>query len=68
MWLLKLKFWEIEISEKILKLDNAPAEAQIDRIYMIDPAGNLMMSFPSSAEPALINKDIKRLLKASQIG
>jgi len=27
-----------------------------------------MMSFPSSAEPALINKDIKRLLKASQIG
>jgi len=35
---------------------------------MIDPAGNLMMSFPSSAEPALINKDIKRLLKASQIG
>ena len=53
---------------KILKLDNAPAEAQVDRIYMIDPAGNLMMSFPSSAEPALINKDIKRLLKASQIG
>jgi len=53
---------------EILKLDNAPAEAQLDRIYMIDPAGNLMMSFPSSAEPALINKDIRRLLKASQIG
>ena len=53
---------------EILKLDNAPAEAQIDRIYMIDPAGNLMMSFPATAEPASINKDIKRLLKASQIG
>ena len=53
---------------EILKLDNAPVEAQIDRIYMIDPAGNLMMSFPASAEPASINKDIKRLLKASQIG
>ncbi|MBX2847985.1 MAG: hypothetical protein KTR16_06685 [Acidiferrobacterales bacterium] len=53
---------------KILKLDNAPAEAEIDRIYMIDPAGNLMMSYPAAAEPAQINKDIRRLLKASQIG
>ncbi len=53
---------------QILKIDNAPSEAQVDRIYMIDPAGNLMMSFPASAEPASINKDIKRLLKASQIG
>jgi len=53
---------------KILKLDSAPPEAQIDRIYMIDPAGNLMMSYPAGAEPAQINKDIRRLLKASQIG
>jgi len=52
----------------ILKLENAPVEAEVDRIYMIDPAGNLMMSYPASAEPAEINKDIRRLLKASQIG
>lgn len=53
---------------KILKLENAPIEAEKDRFYIIDPAGNLMMSYPPSADPNLIKKDIKRLLKASQIG
>jgi hypothetical protein len=53
---------------QILKLDDAPAAAQRDRFYIIDPAGNLMMSYPSSADPNLMKKDIKRLLKASQIG
>jgi len=52
----------------VLKLKDAPKEAEVDRIYMIDPAGNLMMSYPASAEPKQINKDIRRLLKASQIG
>jgi hypothetical protein len=53
---------------KILLLQDAPAEAQLDRFYIIDPAGNLMMSYPASADPNIIKKDIKRLLKASQIG
>ena len=53
---------------EILKLDNAPEEAQKDRFYIIDPAGNLMMSYPASADPNYIKKDIKRLLKTSQIG
>lgn len=53
---------------QILKLDDAPAEAQKDRFYIIDPAGNLMMSYPADADPSMIKKDIKRLLKASQIG
>ena len=53
---------------KILKLDDAPPEAEKDRFYIIDPAGNLMMSYPSTAEPGSIQKDIKRLLKTSQIG
>ena len=52
----------------VLKLDNAPIEAQTDRIYIIDPAGNLMMSYPAAAKPEQINKDIRRLLKTSQIG
>lgn len=52
----------------ILKIENAPIEALKDRIYIIDPAGNLMMSYPASAEPGLMQKDIKRLLKTSQIG
>jgi hypothetical protein len=53
---------------KILQLPDAPVEAQLDRFYIIDPAGNLMMSYPASADPNVMKKDIKRLLKASQIG
>lgn len=53
---------------KVLELKDAPAEAQVDRLYIIDPTGNLMMSYPASADPNIIKKDIKRLLKASQIG
>ena len=53
---------------EILKIKDAPLEAQKDRIYIIDPAGNLMMSYPAGSEPGLMQKDIKRLLKTSQIG
>ncbi|RBP53079.1 cytochrome C oxidase subunit I [Arenicella xantha] len=53
---------------KVLKLDDAPKEAEKDRFYVIDPAGNLMMSYPASADPNIMKKDVKRLLKASQIG
>ena len=53
---------------RVLRLPDVPEEAQVDRFYIIDPAGNLMMSYPADAEPSLIKKDIKRLLKTSQIG
>jgi len=53
---------------RILRVDDAPEEAQKDRFYIIDPAGNLMMSYPAGADPNYIKKDIKRLLKTSQIG
>ena len=52
---------------KILKIDQ-PDQLQQDRFYIIDPAGNLMMSYPADADPNFIKADIKRLLKASQIG
>jgi len=61
-------FLEFDDWTKILKVPNAPIEAQKDRFYIIDPAGNLMMSYPANADPNFIKKDIKRLLKASQIG
>ena len=53
---------------RILRLEGVPKEAQLNRFYIIDPAGNLMMSYPATADPNMIKKDIKRLLKASQIG
>ena len=37
-------------------------------IYLIDPLGNLMLRFPADPDPKRMMKDIKLLLKASQIG
>ena len=37
-------------------------------VYMVDPLGNLMMRFPVNPDPSRMIKDIKQLLKASQIG
>lgn len=36
--------------------------------YLADPLGNVMMRFPTDAEPRRMLKDLERLLKASQIG
>jgi len=38
-----------------------------DHIYVVDPIGNLMMRFPKNPDPAQMAKDIKRLLKVSQL-
>jgi len=38
------------------------------RIYLIDPLGNLMMSYGSRSEPKGILSDMKKLLKLSHIG
>lgn len=38
------------------------------KIYLIDPLGKLMMSYPAGMEPKKIYKDLKRLLKVSQVG
>lgn len=40
----------------------------LDRIYIIDPLGNYMMSYPQGMDPELILKDLKRLLEVSKIG
>ncbi len=45
----------------------APAEGE-SRIYLVDPLGNLMMSYPADTDPSDLRKDIGRLLRASRIG
>jgi cytochrome oxidase Cu insertion factor (SCO1/SenC/PrrC family) len=47
-----------------------PAGAANDRahIYLSDPNGNVMMRWPAGLEPKQILQDLRRLLKASQIG
>ena len=37
-------------------------------IYIIDPLGNLVFFYPVDAPPEDVLKDLKRLLKVSQIG
>lgn len=39
-----------------------------NHIYLVDPLGNLMMRFPSDPDFRRMMKDLKLLLKASQIG
>ena len=43
-----------------------PADA--DRIYLIDPLGNLMMSYAAGAPPKGLLTDLKRLLGLSHVG
>lgn len=38
------------------------------RIYLIDPLGHLIMSYSASTPPALVRKDITRLMKYSWTG
>jgi len=44
-----------------------PAGAS-DRIYLIDPLGNLMMSYSADAPPKGMLEDLKRLLGLSHVG
>jgi len=41
---------------------------RFQRIYISDPLGNLMMSYPSDINPKGILKDLKKLLRTSRIG
>lgn len=41
---------------------------QEGRIYLIDPLGNLMMSYAAGAPPKGMLEDLKKLLKLSRIG
>jgi cytochrome oxidase Cu insertion factor (SCO1/SenC/PrrC family) len=43
-------------------------DATAQRIYLIDPLGNLMMSYAPGAKPKGMLEDMKRLLRLSQIG
>ncbi|MBK9117964.1 MAG: cytochrome C oxidase subunit I [Betaproteobacteria bacterium] len=39
-----------------------------DRIYVVDPLGNLVLAFPRDPDIKAMAKDLTRLLKASRIG
>lgn len=39
-----------------------------NRIYLVDPLGNFMMSYPAEADANRVRKDLARLLRVSQVG
>lgn len=40
----------------------------LERIYMVDPLGNFMLSYPPDADPSGMRRDLARLLRVSRIG
>lgn len=58
---------EISMLSEQFNINGEPS-ISADRIYLIDPLGHLMMSYRPSIEPALIRKDITRLMKYSWAG
>lgn len=55
----------VERLQSLLQNPNPVAE---DGLYIIDPLGNVMMSYPPNFSGELIIKDLRRLLKVSQVG
>ena len=53
---------------KLLTVLGIPGKDIKDRVFVIDPIGNLMMRYPLDAEPEGMLKDLKRLLKVSKVG
>lgn len=40
----------------------------LNRVYLVDPIGNFMMSWPADADASRMRKDLARLLRVSQVG
>ncbi|MGB5180210.1 MAG: hypothetical protein WBP44_15955 [Gammaproteobacteria bacterium] len=53
--------------DRFFRVDDAPL-LDAERVYIVDPLGNLMMYYPPDADPGGMLKDLKKLLKYSKIG
>jgi cytochrome oxidase Cu insertion factor (SCO1/SenC/PrrC family) len=50
------------------KLTDSDKPLDANRIYIVDPLGNLMMNYKPDTKPGDIYKDLKKLLRGSRIG
>lgn len=48
--------------------DSEDESATFDKIFVVDPFGNLMMEYNPDSEPKQLHRDMARLLKASHVG
>jgi hypothetical protein len=58
-----LKKWQSVFEKQIAKDFNLA-----DKIYLVDPIGNVFMYYPSTTNPMDILKDMQKVLEVSQIG
>ena len=49
-------------------LDSFPGTQRADTVYVVDPLGNLMMSYDARQDPRGLLEDMKKLLRLSHIG
>ncbi len=49
-------------------LEHAGCSTPADRVYLIDPLGNLMMCYAADARPKGMLEDLKKLLRLSHVG
>lgn len=60
----------INVNELLNKfrLNDVDDPLKMNRIYIVDPLGNLMMSYEPNVNPRDIYNDLKKLLRGSRIG
>ena len=56
-----------ELSASFITHGRSPLEGP-QRIYLVDPLGNLVLSYPPGANASGMRKDLARLLRVSQVG
>ena len=59
---------EINLVLKQFELESKPAAKSADRLYLVDPFGNLMMSYENGFDAKGLINDLTILLKVSRIG
>jgi len=58
----------LQVLARVLEDSDKGDPAGAQRLYLIDPIGNLVIRYAPDADPRGINKDLARLLRLSQIG
>ena len=59
---------DTEILLEKFRIEGVKDLPRFQRIYISDPLGNLMISYPPGINPKGILKDLKKLLRTSRIG
>lgn len=65
---LHLQTPKTDLAKFLVKLPSHEQAEKKGYLYLVDPLGNVMMSYNPSQKPKEIYSDMKRLLKASRIG